>query len=138
VHDAAGTGQKTGADAREFEQLAEVPPEEEWLANITNAKTRRAYKNDVREFIAYAGLQGLPGAALDRQGAYYRLARQHEQRQLSQPASGASSRAIVVVRLPLRPQRRGRQSRRRCQAADGQLATKAARRHSATAKRASC
>jgi site-specific recombinase XerD len=40
----------------EFERLAEVPPEEEWLANITNAKTRRAYKNDVREFIAYAGL----------------------------------------------------------------------------------
>src|ERR1700744_3664985 len=40
----------------EFERLAEVPPEEEWLANITNGKTRRAYKNDVREFIAYAGL----------------------------------------------------------------------------------
>jgi integrase/recombinase XerD len=41
----------------QFEQLAAVPPEEEWLANITNAKTRRAYKNDVREFIAYAGLR---------------------------------------------------------------------------------
>jgi integrase/recombinase XerD len=41
----------------EFARLAEVPPEEEWLANITNAKTRRAYQNDVREFIAYAGLQ---------------------------------------------------------------------------------
>jgi site-specific recombinase XerD len=40
----------------EFDQLAEVPPEEEWLANITNAKTRRAYKNDVREFVAFAGL----------------------------------------------------------------------------------
>jgi integrase/recombinase XerD len=41
----------------EFEKLADVPPEEEWLANITNAKTRRAYKNDVREFISYAGLR---------------------------------------------------------------------------------
>lgn len=40
----------------QFEQLADVPPEEEWLANITNVKTRRAYKNDVREFIAYTGL----------------------------------------------------------------------------------
>src|SRR6202012_1310556 len=40
----------------QFERLADVPPEEEWLANITNAKTRRAYKTDVREFIAYAGL----------------------------------------------------------------------------------
>ena len=41
----------------QFERLADVPPEEEWLANITNAKTQRAYKNDVREFIAYVGLR---------------------------------------------------------------------------------
>ena len=40
----------------QFEQLAEVPAEEEWLANITSPKTKRAYQNDVREFIAYAGL----------------------------------------------------------------------------------
>ena len=39
----------------QFEQLADVPPEEEWLANITNLKTRRAYKEDVREFIAFTG-----------------------------------------------------------------------------------
>ena len=31
----------------QFDQLADVPPEEEWLANITNLKTRRAYKEDV-------------------------------------------------------------------------------------------
>jgi site-specific recombinase XerD len=30
--------------------LADVPPELEWLANITNEKTRRAYKIDVSEF----------------------------------------------------------------------------------------
>ena len=41
----------------QFEQLAEVPPEGEWLANITNLKTRRAYKEDVREFIAFTALQ---------------------------------------------------------------------------------
>jgi site-specific recombinase XerD len=41
----------------QFERLADVPPEEEWLANITKAKTQLAYKNDVREFIAHAGLQ---------------------------------------------------------------------------------
>jgi len=40
----------------QFEQLADVPAEEEWLANITSPKTRRAYRNDVREFIAYSGL----------------------------------------------------------------------------------
>jgi integrase/recombinase XerD len=33
-----------------------VPPEAEWLANITNAKTRRAYKNDVTEFARFTGL----------------------------------------------------------------------------------
>lgn len=33
-----------------------MPPELEWLANITNPKTRRAYKNDVEEFSNFAGL----------------------------------------------------------------------------------
>jgi len=28
----------------EYQALADVPPELEWLANITNEKTRRAYK----------------------------------------------------------------------------------------------
>ena len=35
-----------------------MPPEIEWLANITNPKTRRAYKIDVSEFSAFAGLRG--------------------------------------------------------------------------------
>ena len=34
-----------------------MPPELEWLANITNAKTRRAYRNDVSEFSAFTGLR---------------------------------------------------------------------------------
>ena len=33
-----------------------MPPELEWLANITNKKTRRAYKIDVAEFSPSAGL----------------------------------------------------------------------------------
>jgi integrase/recombinase XerD len=43
----------------QFGDLAELPPEFEWLANLTNPKTRRAYKIDVEEFIAFAGLGGL-------------------------------------------------------------------------------
>jgi integrase/recombinase XerD len=39
-----------------FADLADVPPELEWLANITNPKTRRAYKVDVAEFLAFSGL----------------------------------------------------------------------------------
>src|SRR5713226_8331234 len=41
----------------QFGDLADVPPELEWLANITNPKTRRAYKNDVSEFSAFTGLR---------------------------------------------------------------------------------
>ena len=40
----------------QFGALADVPPELEWLANITNPKTRRAYRNDVGEFSAFTGL----------------------------------------------------------------------------------
>ena len=42
--------------AIEFQSLAEVPPEFEWFANIENENTRRAYKNDVREFMAFADI----------------------------------------------------------------------------------
>jgi site-specific recombinase XerD len=43
--------------AAQFTQLADVPPEMEWLGNITNPKTRRAYKVDVEEFSRFAGLK---------------------------------------------------------------------------------
>ena len=51
-----GHDTSSGRTPAQFLRLADVPPEEEWLANITNPKTRRAYKGDVREFVAYAGL----------------------------------------------------------------------------------
>jgi integrase/recombinase XerD len=41
----------------QYTELADVPPELEWLANIPNAKTRRAYKRDVEEFSAFTGLR---------------------------------------------------------------------------------
>jgi hypothetical protein len=41
----------------QFSDLADVPPELEWLANIANSKIRRAYKTDVAEFSAFAGLR---------------------------------------------------------------------------------
>jgi integrase/recombinase XerD len=36
--------------------LAAVPPEAEWFANILNANTRRAYRNDVAEFMGFVGI----------------------------------------------------------------------------------
>ncbi len=41
----------------QFYTLAEVPPEIEWFANLTNANTRRAYRQDITDFMAFAGLQ---------------------------------------------------------------------------------
>ena len=41
----------------EFSQLADVPPETEWFANIDNANTRRAYRTDLKEFMTFAGIR---------------------------------------------------------------------------------
>ena len=41
----------------QFRGLAAVPPEVEWFANIDNAKTRRAYESDVKDFTAFVGIQ---------------------------------------------------------------------------------
>jgi site-specific recombinase XerD len=41
---------------KEFQQLADVPPEVEWFANIDNARTRRAYRIDLQDFSQFAGI----------------------------------------------------------------------------------
>ena len=41
----------------QFQHLAEVPPEIEWFANLTNANTRRAYQQDIESFMVFAGLR---------------------------------------------------------------------------------
>lgn len=43
--------------AEEFQQLADVPAAAEWLANIDNPNTRRAYQRDVEEFMSMLGIQ---------------------------------------------------------------------------------
>ena len=52
---------KNNLTRAQFEQRSDIPPEDEWLANITNLKTRRAYKEDVREFIGFTGLHDYIG-----------------------------------------------------------------------------
>ncbi len=42
--------------APEFHQLAQVPPATEWFANIDNPNTRRAYRNDLGEFMRFVGI----------------------------------------------------------------------------------
>lgn len=41
---------------QQFQGLADIPSELEWFANIENAKTRRAYKNDINDFSTFLGL----------------------------------------------------------------------------------
>jgi integrase/recombinase XerD len=43
--------------AEDFLRLADVPPEVEWFANLTNRCTRRAYENAIRDFMAFTGIQ---------------------------------------------------------------------------------
>ncbi len=42
--------------ATEFHRLADVPPEVEWFANLSNPSTRRAYENAVRDFTRFTGI----------------------------------------------------------------------------------
>src|SRR5919198_5434127 len=41
----------------EFQNLAAVPAEFEWFANIDNKRTRRAYQIDLREFMQFVGIR---------------------------------------------------------------------------------
>lgn len=43
--------------AKQFQQLADVPPELEWFANISAEKTRKAYQNDIHDFTQFVGIQ---------------------------------------------------------------------------------
>ena len=43
--------------AAEFQQLAAVPAEIEWFANIENKSTRRAYQIDIKDFMDFVGIQ---------------------------------------------------------------------------------
>jgi integrase/recombinase XerD len=43
--------------AVEFHKLADVSPEVEWFANLTNPCTRRAYENAVKDFMRFAGVE---------------------------------------------------------------------------------
>ena len=43
--------------AAQFHQLADVPAEAEWFANIDNTQTRRAYRGDLAEFMLFVGIE---------------------------------------------------------------------------------
>ena len=42
--------------AEAFQRLADVPPEVEWFANLSNRCTRRAYENALKDFMRFTGI----------------------------------------------------------------------------------
>ncbi len=43
--------------SKEFQGLADVPPEIECFANLGNVETRRAYENALKDFMNFTGIQ---------------------------------------------------------------------------------
>jgi hypothetical protein len=90
----------------QFGTLADNPPEIEWFANLTNANTRRAYRQDINDFMAFAGLRH-PEQFRHIMRACHRLAgpgRATGPRERYHPAQAGG--AVLALRLSLRPQRR--------------------------------
>lgn len=50
--------------AVEFQGLANMPPELEWFASIESEHTRRAYELDIRDFMAFTGIEEPTGFRL--------------------------------------------------------------------------
>ncbi len=45
----------------QFRQLTTTSPEFEWYANLTNPRTRRAYRSDLTDFLRFAGIREVKG-----------------------------------------------------------------------------
>src|SRR5258705_13472248 len=88
----------------QFEQLADIPLEEEWLANITNLKTRRAYKEDVREFIAFTALQDYMSSKCAHPALI--AAKERPVGNFASPFSREASTALRLGSIPFVGQRR--------------------------------
>ena len=53
----SGSREERLLTASQFQQLAQVPDAAFWFANLDNANTRRAYRHDVEDFMAFLGLE---------------------------------------------------------------------------------
>lgn len=68
---------------KEFHELADVPPEVEWFANIDNVRTRRAYRIDLRDFMQFVGIRRPEEFRLVTRAHLIAWRKQLEQRQLA-------------------------------------------------------
>ena len=74
-------------------QLADVLPAVSWFANLDNPRTRRAYEENLREFMAFAGIERLQQFRDVARGHVLAWRRDLERRSLS----GASIRRKLAA-----------------------------------------
>ena len=55
--DENGLMEKTNLSPQQFPALSDIPPEMEWLANIDSEQTKRAYLSDIKQFLAFTGIE---------------------------------------------------------------------------------
>ena len=126
--------------AAEFHQLADVPPEVEWFANLTNPqhaarlRERREGLHAVHRHRAAGGIPHRDPRARHRlarrAGARRGARRQHD------PAPARVAR--LAVRISVRARTPSPTTRSKASSGRGRKAAKARRRRSATTRRASC
>lgn len=67
----------------EFQGLSDIPPELEWFASIESTHTRRAYKSDIQDFMAFTGIRDPGGFRLVTRAHVLAWRRSLETRSLS-------------------------------------------------------
>jgi hypothetical protein len=82
----------------QYGELADVPPEIEWLTNITNKKTRRAYEREVSEFSDIAGLNETTKLRSVTRAHVFAWRKDMGPANCRQPVSGANCR--LCLRYP--------------------------------------
>ena len=95
------TVKKNVLTAAQFKKLADVPPELEWLANITNEKTCRAYKIAVSEFSEFLGLRKPEDFRSVTRAHVMAWREMLEGQELSGPTPAQAFGAVLAVRLSL-------------------------------------
>lgn len=99
--------------AAEFPRLAEVPPEVEWFANVTNPNTRGAYENAVRDFPRVAGITRPEEFRIVTRPRHRLARRAGPARPWGRHGPAPAGIARLAVRAPLRAQRGDPQSGQR-------------------------
>lgn len=98
-----------GLTPAQFARLANVPPEREWLDNIENEKTRRAYESDLHQFLLFAGLRSIEELRSVSRSHFVAWRKYMKDRKVAETTIRRTG-FRPAVRLPMRSQRRSDQS----------------------------